>query len=274
LAALLMKRIVSQKLTAIRRSIGSAVFARTVSMCNRRAIVSFTFDDFPQSAVSNGARLLERNGARGTFYLTGSYCGRVIGNVLQYRADDLAGLVSAGHEIGCHTFSHSRVSTLPGNALDREIDLNASFLERCVPGLAFGTFAYPFGDFSHGAAVRLRSRFAGCRSSEPGLNTGTIDLGRLRSIRLYDTLIDSEKVSGLIKQAVTSTAWLIFYTHDVTEVPSSFGCTPSLLEHALKSAIHAGAEIRPVNAAIMTVVARSLRASATKNDIMFRRFLE
>jgi peptidoglycan/xylan/chitin deacetylase (PgdA/CDA1 family) len=45
-------------------------------MRNRRAIVSFTFDDFPSSAVSNGARLLEDHGARGTFYLTGSYCGR------------------------------------------------------------------------------------------------------------------------------------------------------------------------------------------------------
>jgi peptidoglycan/xylan/chitin deacetylase (PgdA/CDA1 family) len=258
-----MKGSVSQKLTALHRSIRNAAFARTLSMDDRRAIVSFTFDDFPQSAVSNGARVLERNGARGTFYLTGSYCGRVIDNVLQYGAEDLAGLVSAGHEIGCHTFSHLRVSALPANALEREIDLNAAFLERCVPGLAFHTFAYPFGDFSRGAAVQLRSRFAGCRSSEPGLNAGTIDLGRLRSIRLYDRLVDSEKVTGLIKQAVTNTAWLIFYTHDVTDVPSSFGCSPSLLEHALNAAIRAGAEIRPVNAAIMTVVARNLPASKT-----------
>jgi hypothetical protein len=71
-----MDGTVSRTLIAVRRSVRTALFARTVAMRNRRAIVSFTFDDFPSSAVSNGARLLEDHGARGTFYLTGSYCGR------------------------------------------------------------------------------------------------------------------------------------------------------------------------------------------------------
>ena len=103
------------------------------------------------------------------------------------------------------------------------------------------------------ATMRLQSRFAGCRSSQSGLNIGTPDLGRLRSIRLYNRLIGPDDVSDLIKQAVTRTTWPIFYTHDIAQMPSRFGCTISLFEHALKSAISAGAEIRPVDAAIKLV---------------------
>jgi peptidoglycan/xylan/chitin deacetylase (PgdA/CDA1 family) len=250
-----MDGFISQTLSAVRESIRTALFARTVVMRNRRAIVSFTFDDFPRSAVSNGARLLEEHGARGTFYLTGSYCGRVVDNIPQYGADDLAALAGEGHEIGCHTFTHPRVSTLSAAALKREIDLNAGFLARHLSDFEPRTFAYPFGDVSFTATMRLQSRFAGCRSSQPGVNIGTVDLGRLRSIRLYDRLVRPEDISDLLKQAATRNAWLIFYTHDVSDTPSSFGCTPALLEYAVKTASSADLEILTVDAAIKAIAA-------------------
>jgi peptidoglycan/xylan/chitin deacetylase (PgdA/CDA1 family) len=216
--------------------------------------VSFTFDDFPSSAVSNGGRLLETYGVHGTFYVTGSYCGRVINNVPQFHAEDLRYLANAGHEIGCHTFSHLRVSTLSVAALKREISLNAGFLARYLPGVRVETFAYPFGDFSFKATMQLQSIFVACRSSQSGLNTGRIDLGRLRSIRLYDHVIDPEGLTAVVKQAVKECAWLIFHTHDVSSAPTNFGCRPSLLERAVKAAISAGVEIRPVSAAVKAIV--------------------
>jgi peptidoglycan/xylan/chitin deacetylase (PgdA/CDA1 family) len=39
-------------------------------------IVSFTFDDAPDSAAGEGAELLEKHGGRGTFYLAGSLIDR------------------------------------------------------------------------------------------------------------------------------------------------------------------------------------------------------
>ena len=38
-------------------------------------IVSFTFDDAPPSAATNGAAILEEFGLRGTFYLSGGWLG-------------------------------------------------------------------------------------------------------------------------------------------------------------------------------------------------------
>lgn len=249
-AALQTDPAVARITTVVRQFIRARLLARPVALRNQRAIVSFTFDDFPHSAVTNGARLLEKFGGRGTFYLTGSYCGRTIEDVEQYQAEDLAVLAGAGHEIGCHTFSHPRVSTLSAAALGRELELNASFLARHLPGIEFRTFAYPFGDVSFMATLQLQKRFAACRSIEHGFNVGRADLGRLRSVRLYDRVIGPGQVSDIINQAVASGAWLIFYTHDVADNPSNFGCTPSLFEHALELVTSAGAEILPVFAAL------------------------
>ena len=54
-------------------------------MYNTGPLVSFTFDDVPDSAFVNGAAVLERRGLRGTFYIASGICGsqdehwRVIG---------------------------------------------------------------------------------------------------------------------------------------------------------------------------------------------------
>jgi hypothetical protein len=38
-------------------------------------------------------------------------------------------------------------------------------------------------------------------------------------------------------EAVANSGWLIFYSHDVAAEPSPYGCSPSLLRHALDAAI-------------------------------------
>ncbi|MCB8835211.1 polysaccharide deacetylase family protein, partial [Escherichia coli] len=42
-----------------------------------RPVVSFTFDDVPDTALTNGARILEDHGVRGTFYIAGSLEGQI-----------------------------------------------------------------------------------------------------------------------------------------------------------------------------------------------------
>jgi peptidoglycan/xylan/chitin deacetylase (PgdA/CDA1 family) len=251
-----LKGLASRGLAVASESVRTALFARTAPMLNSHALASFTFDDFPRSAVFNGARVLEDHGARGTFYMAGSYCGRVVDGIEQYGVEDLLLLANAGHEIGCHSFTHPRMSALSAFELRNEINRNADFLALHLPSAALRTFAYPYGDLSFGSTRHLQSRFAGCRSSKPGLNVGTADLGRLRSIRLYDRLVRPEHILHVVEQAAKTRAWVIFYTHDVAEAPSDFGCTPALLVSALKAVVAAGVEILTVDAAIKAVTHR------------------
>jgi len=112
------------------------------------------------------------------------------------------------------------------------------------------TFTFPFGDINLGSKILLQERFAACRTTEPGLNRGSVDLGALKAQRLYSTAINSESLTRLIKAAAASNAWLIFYTHDVDEQPTMYGCTPGLFEAALETALAEHCDILPVRNAL------------------------
>ena len=58
----------------------------------------------------------------------------------------------------------------------------------------------------------------------------------LRSTPLIDKDIDRAGIDRVFGEAVATGGWLIFYTHDVADTPSPWGCTPGLLRHALDAA--------------------------------------
>jgi peptidoglycan/xylan/chitin deacetylase (PgdA/CDA1 family) len=167
---------------------------KTIGMRNQQAIVSFTFDDFPRSAVTWGARTLENYGACGTFYAAGSMCERTIDGVSYFNSSDVPALGAAGHEIGCHTFSHVPISDLTTQSLRQELDKNAAFVADKSPGYVMCSFAYPFGAVSPFSKPLLQRCFATCRGTRHGLNSRKLDLGFLRAVRLYSHLIDEAMI--------------------------------------------------------------------------------
>jgi hypothetical protein len=78
--------------------------------------------------------------------------------------------------------------------------------------------------------------FHSSRGILPGVNSGKVDLQLLRSTPLIDRQIDAEGIDRAFDEAVAKNAWLIFYSHDVETAPSPYGCSPSLLRHALQAA--------------------------------------
>lgn len=192
-------------------------------------IASFTFDDFPKSAT-NGARVLENYKARGTFYVafgladTENHLGRM------YNLDDVRALHEAGHEIGCHTYSHVDCRQAGVEVVLAEVSKN-DMAHRAVIGDAKMTnFAFPFGASSFASRRALRDRFVCCRGVQAGINSGPGDLTYLRSVHLYHHLFDEQQVRRFIDRSKSLGAWIIFYTHDVSTNPSAFGCTPQELE--------------------------------------------
>src|SRR5215831_4131083 len=64
-------------------------------------IVSFTFDDFPRSALLRAAPILKRYGVRGTYYASLGLMGTQGPPGAMFQAEDLGELVQQGHELGC-----------------------------------------------------------------------------------------------------------------------------------------------------------------------------
>jgi hypothetical protein len=101
------------------------------------------------------------------------------------------------------------------------------------------------------AAKRLASRaFACARTTDGGLNVGTIDLAALRSNRLRSRDRPLAHVGALVRENAERRGWLILHTHDVSEDPSPYGCTPADLDAALGCVLEAGSTVLPVREAL------------------------
>jgi hypothetical protein len=110
-------------------------------------------------------------------------------------------------------------------------------------------FAYPYGALSVGAKRTLGRRFSTCRGTYLGINELRIDMALLRANKLYGST-PWHQVENLIAENARRRSWLIFYTHDVRENASAYGCTPEFFEAAVKCASASTAEILTVAAGV------------------------
>ncbi len=232
------------------RFLARNIATKTLTMRNHRPLVTFTFDDAPASACATGAALLEQHQARGTFYISGGGCGLMSPGGRLATAEQLKTLYAAGHEIGCHTFSHAAVAAIGRNELVTELEHNRAFLEGIDTGIVIHNFAYPYGDLAFGAKRCVETHFESCRSLRPGVNRGVIDLGALKSCELQNSSIGRQGIRDTIVDTAGQNGWLIFVSHDVERQPSRFGVSPDLLEFALNTAATAGCHVVSVRRAL------------------------
>jgi peptidoglycan/xylan/chitin deacetylase (PgdA/CDA1 family) len=222
--------------SALRRS-ARLYRSKSLIMRNAAPLVSFTFDDVPQSAFTNGAAILDDQGVRGTFYIAGGRCGKV-NTTMGWRhisRDQVRALNEGGHEIGCHTFSHPRVDQIDARAVEDECGRNRDVLRELCAGAEPTNFCYPFGRVSLPRKRQLEERFDSCRGIDKGINAGTVDLGLLKVIQLYDRTLTQDKLQRLLRENRDCNGWLIFYTHDVAEQPTDIGCSPHLLRATVEA---------------------------------------
>ena len=225
----------------LRRRYARLTSRRPASTGPTRPMVSFSFDDAPASAAQAGAEILERRGLHGTYYICAGLAGREGPMGRNADVPQLERLIAAGHEIGCHTFSHLDCGDASAEAILNEVTWNRAG----VVGLGASqpsTFAYPYGDVSPRAKRLLGQRFCLLRALHHGLVRAGTDLNQAPAVGIEGA--DGEAAAWRwLDRAISETAWLILYTHDVAENPSPWGCTPVVLERLIDGALGAGAEI-------------------------------
>lgn len=211
-------------------------------------ILSMTFDDFPVTAAQEGARVLERYGACGTYYASAGLshvngpCGRNFGSA------DIARLTAAGHEIGCHSFAHDDAaqrdvfSTLQDLAKNRDALMS-------MGARSPQTHAYPYGETTSRLKDGLPPRFASARGILPGLNHGRTDLAQLRAFAMFGQDWTA-RLQAALKRAAKRNAWVIAFTHDIADAPSAWGTRGADLGALLDEARKLGFTVLPVSAAL------------------------
>lgn len=221
-----------------------------------RPVVAFTFDDFPLSAADHAAPQLEAAGVRGTFYFADGLAGGLENGQLIAGSFIAADLAARGHEIGGHTQGHLNVQRADINHLIADVSANTSAIAT-LTGRVPTSFAYPFGVVSLRSKQVLASRYAGLRGIAPGINRHWIDLAHLHAEELYDASSTLDGMDDLLDGLERDGGWLIFYTHDVRENPSSIGCSPAYFAAVLDLVVQRGIIIEPVATTLARIGART-----------------
>jgi peptidoglycan/xylan/chitin deacetylase (PgdA/CDA1 family) len=203
------------------------------------AVATICFDDFPRSAWTVGGSILEDFGVRGSYFVSAAFsperlrmqpAAGSIPAVEFYELEDIVEAHERGHEIGCHTYDHINVPLLNNAELEHSLLLNAEFFRSLLGDVPITSFAYPQGSVNVRTKHLCAKNFTVCRGTHFGLNSGIIDLALLRSIALNDTFSPDTELDRLIANAKLKKAWLIFYTHDISDAPSPWGCTSRIFE--------------------------------------------
>ncbi len=240
---------VRQVLGRMRAGVVQALDRRELPLGERGPIVSFTFDDFPRSALAVGGAILKSHGVRGTFYAAAGLMGQVDALGRQYREEDLYELLRDGHELGSHTFGHVSCRRLPLERFEADVIKGKEAVERVAGHGKPHHFAYPYGHATLRAKGRVGALVSSCRGVIPGVNESPVDLNLLRANALYSGSRALAAVDHLLRENEERKGWLIFYTHDVAEAPSAFGCRPGEFERVVKLAVSSRAAVLPVGEA-------------------------
>ncbi|MGN0837165.1 MAG: polysaccharide deacetylase family protein [Akkermansia sp.] len=149
--------------------------------------VALTFDDGPSPAQTPQAlEILRRNGAHGTFFVTGENASR--------NKALLARMVAEGHEIGVHSWSHVQLTRCSAAKLDREIAGTAEVI-RSATGRAPKLMRPPYGATNAALNKRMMADY--------GLRTilwdvDTLDWRHPGVQRVIDTAVGKARPGSII----------------------------------------------------------------------------
>ena len=230
----------------IRRKWANISFSKKIDIKLPAPVITFTFDDAPISAFINGGNILAKFGFGGTFYISLSLMN---GPEPETRFDisHLKTAIAQHSELGCHTYGHidlSKTATIDGIA---DIERNQEVLQTLLPGQEFKNFSYPFGSETRPIKEYASTRFRTARGIGEGINLEGTDLCNLKTVKLYEKRYPLEYIFEKISEVEKSNGWLIFYTHDVDEKFTEWGCTPTYFEAVVHECSKRGITVATIN---------------------------
>ena len=223
---------------------------RELAMPETKAIVSFSFDDFPQSAYRTGGEILTHYGVHGTYYTSLGLMDATNDLGRHFAAQDLHDLLADGHELASHSFSHADCRSIPLKMYEEDVMRNQAEIDKLLPGVSLQNFAYPSGAVTLAAKRAMGQHFVSCRGIYGGINARRADLDLLRANSFCRRDINLHDAHRLIATNAGVKGWLIFFTHDVCDHPSPWGCTPQDFEAVVKYAAESSSEIMTIHQAL------------------------
>ena len=193
---------------------------------NNIAAVSLTFDDARHSQVDRGTALLNKFGAKATFY--------VVPSAVEERLNGWKQAVATGHEIANHSLVHpcsgnflwsrnKAIETYTQESMREELIQASKRLEELL-GVTPTSFAYPCGQTTVGRGVETKSYVPvvadlfktgrGWLDEAPN-DPMYVDMAQLTGMKMDGK--DFEEIIPMLESAKEEGLWLILAGHEMAD---------------------------------------------------------
>lgn len=245
--------LIARLIGKYQRTASRLFFKRMIPMRNTQPIISFTFDDFPKSALHVGGEMLRERGLCGTYYASLGLMDQTTPTGLIFSPEDLGLLIRRGHELGCHTFAHCDSWATTPKSFEDSVEDNRLALGRLEPRARFSTMSYPITCPRPNTKRRVSGRFDCCRFGGQTDNRGTVDLNLVSAYFLEKDRDNPAMVLEQISDTVRNCGWLVIATHDIADAHTPYGCTPAVFEQVVDASAKSGALVLPMAEALKRV---------------------
>lgn len=170
---------------------------------NKNAAISLTFDDGTFDQYQNAIPQLESRGFRGTFYINGKKSSLPNSNEINImNIDQIQDLEARGHEVGSHTWSHLKLTTMSLDSVRQEIYKNDSAISKWVGHKPY-SIAFPHNERNKTIINIAKEGRIGVRTFETGM-------GQTHNNSTYQSMCDW--MNDLIK----TKKWGVAMYHGIT----------------------------------------------------------
>ena len=150
-----------------------------------KPMIVLSFDDGPSAYTERLLDILEKHGAKGTFFL--------VGKGISYRADTVKRMYEAGHDVGTHTWSHPELTRLTRDEIISEITMANEKLNQITGGHSY-LVRPPYGSYND----EVRAIGAELGVAYVNWSVDTLDWRIKNAEQLHDKIISSARSGTII----------------------------------------------------------------------------
>ncbi|MDR7083095.1 peptidoglycan/xylan/chitin deacetylase (PgdA/CDA1 family) [Arthrobacter ginsengisoli] len=200
-------------------------------------LVSFTFDDGDQSALTQAAPTLQKYGLTGTNYVITNCVGMTtVPNTCRANTDipymtwaQIKQLQTTyGWEIGSHTVDHQCLVSVGGDCQNNKLtaaqvdaQLANSKAALAAQGINATAFAAPYGDYDMSAVARVAKYYSSMRGfADTGNNIWPLGDYLLRNVPVQEVTTPVATLKAKVDEAIANKSWVVFTFHDIRPTPS------------------------------------------------------
>lgn len=186
---------------------------------NRKAAVSYTFDDGIQDQYTLAYPEMKKRGLRATFGIIGSKVGGTISpsggiKMPAMTWDQIREMHADGFEIASHGYNHNNLTSLDEEARMAEVENNDNLIEQEV-GQRPLTFIYPYNGKSDEIVAWIESNHVGSRTYQQSMGGSSNEL----------------TMNSYVDELIKNGSWGVTMTHSIADGYDHFQDPQRLFNH-------------------------------------------